>query len=420
MKQASSDECPPRDASHPLRRTIEKIVLLLVGLVFWRTWFLEGFPVFLEVSSGSMAPTLLGPHRRMVCGDCGYPMLCGGETANADYRAVCPNCGYAENDIRRWPMASGDRVLVHRGMYWLRGPRRWEVVALRSPQPPHKLAVKRVVGLPGEAVQIRNGKLYVDGALARKTLDEQRATGILVHDASYVPRRLPAPPRRWRPDEKESCWNFADGAFIYSGNAKQSRVDWLTYHHARRVAGEPGKVEEGPVLNEVLCNQGRPQRAAMLHPVVDLRLEFRLARCSGEGELWLRATDGHEDFRVLLDLQNRRYEVFAQWPPAGKIGRRPHAGQCRGASDHRFTGRPTTDGRLQSTTGDRLPLSAGEGLSPAVVATVCHRRSRSICKYHRRKALSRFRLVANRDGSTKGRRTGFKNSRGRRILCYGG
>lgn len=61
---------------------------------------------------------------------------------------------------------NGDRVLVDRTAYWLRAPARWEIVVLRCPHEPLSFCVKRIVGLPGERLQIRDGGVFVNGDLA--------------------------------------------------------------------------------------------------------------------------------------------------------------------------------------------------------------------------------------------------------------
>lgn len=42
-------------------------------------------------------------------------------------------------------------------------PQRGDVIVFRSPREPDRNFVKRVIGLPGEEVTIRNGTVYVDG-----------------------------------------------------------------------------------------------------------------------------------------------------------------------------------------------------------------------------------------------------------------
>lgn len=54
-----------------------------------------------------------------------------------------------------------DRILTEKVTYWFRQPRRWEVISFW--QHGHEV-MKRVVGLPGETVQMHwGGKLYIDG-----------------------------------------------------------------------------------------------------------------------------------------------------------------------------------------------------------------------------------------------------------------
>ena len=67
-----------------------------------------------------------------------------------------------------------------------RRPRRFELVVLRSPEAPGQWCLKRVVGLPGERVEIRGGDLWIDGRVLRKSLAEMRETAVLV-DAAPAP-----------------------------------------------------------------------------------------------------------------------------------------------------------------------------------------------------------------------------------------
>jgi signal peptidase I len=59
-------------------------------------------------------------------------------------------------------LENGDRVLTERVSYWFRQPHRWDVVTIR--QPDAKQIMKRVVGLPGEKIQmLRGGIIQIDG-----------------------------------------------------------------------------------------------------------------------------------------------------------------------------------------------------------------------------------------------------------------
>jgi signal peptidase I len=55
-----------------------------------------------------------------------------------------------------------DQYFLNRWVYDFRGPRRGEIVVLRDPTD-GAYCVKRVVALPGEAVALKNGHLFVNG-----------------------------------------------------------------------------------------------------------------------------------------------------------------------------------------------------------------------------------------------------------------
>ena len=58
---------------------------------------------------------------------------------------------------------SDQRLVVEKVSYRFHGPRRGDIVVLKSPQQDSELLIKRVVGLPGEAVEIRQGRVYING-----------------------------------------------------------------------------------------------------------------------------------------------------------------------------------------------------------------------------------------------------------------
>jgi signal peptidase I len=61
-----------------------------------------------------------------------------------------------------------DRVLADKLCTMLRDPRRYEVMIFRFPWDERRLYVKRIVGLPGETLEIAGGDLWADGKIARK------------------------------------------------------------------------------------------------------------------------------------------------------------------------------------------------------------------------------------------------------------
>ncbi len=63
-------------------------------------------------------------------------------------------------------LQDGDRLVVDRAAFRYGGIWRGDVVVLRYPRNPEVDFVKRVVGVPGDRVALRNGQLWVNGAMA--------------------------------------------------------------------------------------------------------------------------------------------------------------------------------------------------------------------------------------------------------------
>lgn len=81
----------------------------------------------------------------------------------------------------------GDRILVAKFYYWLVPIQRGDVIVFRYPLNPGKDFVKRVVGLPGDAVELRSGVVFVNGrARSELTPPQQDATC----PQNYGPKRV--------------------------------------------------------------------------------------------------------------------------------------------------------------------------------------------------------------------------------------
>jgi len=60
------------------------------------------------------------------------------------------------------------RLVVEKVSYRLHMPKRGDIVVLRIPERGPELLIKRVIALPGEQIEVREGHVYVDG----KSLEE--------------------------------------------------------------------------------------------------------------------------------------------------------------------------------------------------------------------------------------------------------
>jgi signal peptidase I len=64
------------------------------------------------------------------------------------------------------------RLVVEKLSYRFHAPRRGDIVVIRLPNQGNELLIKRVIGLPGETVEIRQGVVYING----KPLNEPYVT----------------------------------------------------------------------------------------------------------------------------------------------------------------------------------------------------------------------------------------------------
>ena len=58
----------------------------------------------------------------------------------------------------------GDRILGNRLAYLNSDPERFDIIIFRYPDDESQLFIKRVIGLPGETVEIRDGSIYINGS----------------------------------------------------------------------------------------------------------------------------------------------------------------------------------------------------------------------------------------------------------------
>ena len=72
-------------------------------------------------------------------------------------------------DSMRPTLSNGDVVLVNRVIYNIKDPSRGDVIVYRENENVH-YPIKRVVGLPGETVQITDGSVYIDGEPVTKDI----------------------------------------------------------------------------------------------------------------------------------------------------------------------------------------------------------------------------------------------------------
>lgn len=132
------------------------------GLLFVeRTYVYQAF----SIPTNSMAPTLLGEHLEAPCPRCGAPAYgsrveAGRQLPPEGLQMICSKemkSVFVANPPRN--LSGGDRMLVCK----LLKPKRWDLIAFRYPKDPSVSHVKRLVGLPGEKLEIRDGAIWING-----------------------------------------------------------------------------------------------------------------------------------------------------------------------------------------------------------------------------------------------------------------
>lgn len=296
------------------RATVEFLIVILIGILVSRAFAAEAY----IVPTGSMAPTLLGLHREYICPNCGKRFDVGVDESGRSGRAVCPNCGEDDLSGASAVECSGDRLLVQKHLFMLRPPRRWEVAVFQNPAEPSQAYVKRVVGLPGEAIQIQEGDLLINGRRAKKTLAEQRAMRIPVYDNDFVPNDANRFPR-WvfrhgggrRP--LVSGWRAAGSRFVHEPTVEGTgELDWLEYRHLQPDRGRFGPIRDYTPYNGAdLPGESR---------VEDLMLEARVT-AAHDTVVMVRIGGGGDSFLVEVPLGSASRST----PPGVRRNGRPLA-----------------------------------------------------------------------------------------------
>ena len=66
-------------------------------------------------------------------------------------------------------LVSGEYVIVSKLSYRFGTPQRGDIIVFHFPRDPKEEYIKRVIGLPGDEVEVRHGSVYVNGQLLDET-----------------------------------------------------------------------------------------------------------------------------------------------------------------------------------------------------------------------------------------------------------
>ncbi|MDO5309650.1 MAG: S26 family signal peptidase [Planctomycetia bacterium] len=182
----------PMTPFEQFREICESLAIALFLAFLFKTFEVEAF----VIPTGSMAPTLMGRHKDVVCSQCGYRFQVNASeemdaTSNRrNYRHVvagsCPQCRFTQyfgdevpefKQDKHAPSFTGDRILVSKTTFDQRELTRFDVSVFRYPNGPRTNYIKRIVGMPNEELRVQYGDLFVrpnsggQGVCATRTED---------------------------------------------------------------------------------------------------------------------------------------------------------------------------------------------------------------------------------------------------------
>jgi signal peptidase I len=88
---------------------------------------------------------------------------------HTSFEATVMTSGSMAPTLQGTSYENGDRILVEKVTRWFRPPRRWEIYFFYDPD--GVPVAKRIVGMPGERISVRNHQVYINGVAIQRPKD---------------------------------------------------------------------------------------------------------------------------------------------------------------------------------------------------------------------------------------------------------
>ncbi|MCP3914910.1 MAG: signal peptidase I [bacterium] len=224
---------------HPWRDNIEAVTVSIITIVLFKYFILEAY----KIPTGSMQPTLMGNTETGVF----------------------------------------DRVLVDKFSYHYRDPERFEIVVFRYPLDRSKNFIKRIVGMPNEELEIRNGDVRVrpDGESEWRVLRRPDP----IYDATLKKLKTEG---QWQLDG--AGWSVDNGDIVATGagSAKFPRSGSIKDNYTD---GYPGKIASK-------INTGGKLSGG--NDVGDLRVQGEISAAASCTEVQIELTEAETRYVVTI------------------------------------------------------------------------------------------------------------------------
>ncbi len=342
MRTSSTKKTAPGKLAS-IRETVESYWIAMIMVPVLKTFILEAF----VIPTGSMAPRLMGQHWQFDCPACGYhyaygvpsrpgqspldlsrplpPSGQGSEPGGSP--PICPNCRHRHRFGKAWAYG-GDRVLVLKYLYRFRQPKCWDVVVFKNPQDNEITYIKRLIGLPGQMIELVHGDVFFregkdfngDGVIdaedfqdaraesecpwqiLRKSPKTQEVMWQVVFDNDYLPEvgiyeagDLAPWSSPWQAKGDPGLWdlNVQGGhVFAFAGSSEASELRFVAGRHRfcpNYAYNPPGKglYDEEKDINS------------------DLKLSFLFVPASAQAKVGLELSSFSHHFRAWLSAAGR-------------------------------------------------------------------------------------------------------------------
>jgi signal peptidase I len=316
---AKSDSLSSFDS---FRETVESIAVAFMLAFIFKTFLVEAF----VIPTGSMAPTLQGQHRDITCPQCSHQYRFGYAPQNADALPTCPNCEYKIAKLGpQQPVYSGDRILVNKFLYDFNAPQRWDVIVFKYPEDAKTNYIKRLIGLPGEQLAIRNGDIFITKLVNNETSGAEEIARKPNHHKlqamlqevynnddlfeGFVKRGWPLRWQDWSAPDQPAAWQTEKEGRQYSIAAAPAENAWLRYQHFSPVPNDWFFYENNPqaqfsdVKPLLICDDYAYNEAQQYNWVGDIAVEAEITTTADAGEVTLQLIKGGKAFHAILDLK---------------------------------------------------------------------------------------------------------------------
>ncbi|MBN1443072.1 MAG: signal peptidase I [Planctomycetes bacterium] len=218
------------------------------------------------------------------------------------FQARCPTCQFLYRTVvEKSAIRGGNKILVNKYAYSLGRPERWDVIVFEFDQ--WKNYIKRLIGLPGEHIQLFDGDVYVDGKIVCKRRTRpavQDDMWNLVSDSDVEESGLQRVPawkevhRRgsgaWTPQQNRTRWSINNPQDDVPAAIEYQRgFDNFIHYNLLRNGGE-----------------GDPQfpsdRGDLPVQVGDRKLSLRVTPTGGTGWIGAEIRDGAFTFRLRIPV----------------------------------------------------------------------------------------------------------------------